>query len=63
MMLQQIDEIGVFSQLEEKGVLFLLLDGHGSRTRLLFLEYITKPETQVGGIYRCPIGDAHMASA
>jgi hypothetical protein len=46
MMLQQIDELGVFSTSEEEGVPFLLLDGHGSRTRLLFLECITKPENK-----------------
>jgi hypothetical protein len=42
-MLEEIDKYNVFPRSEEEGMPFLLLDGHGSRTRLPFLRYITNP--------------------
>ena len=45
-MLKQIDSFNLFPRSEELGVPFLLVDGHHSRTRLLFLEYITNKEHQ-----------------
>jgi hypothetical protein len=42
-MLSTIDEAGIFPRSEEDGVPFLLLDGHHSRTRLPFLNYINHP--------------------
>jgi hypothetical protein len=66
MMLQQKDDLGVFSRSEEEGVPFLLLDGHGSRTRLPFLEYITKPENRwvvcIGVSYGTHIWQVHDSS-
>lgn len=59
MMLQQIYELGVFSQSEEEGVPFLLLDGHRSRTRLPFLEYITKPENR-WVVFICVLYGTHI---
>lgn len=43
-MLNAIDSHDVFGRSENNGVPFLLLDGHGSRTRLPFLEYITNQD-------------------
>jgi hypothetical protein len=39
-MLQTIDKSGVFPRSEELGMPFLLIDGHHSRTRLPFLNYV-----------------------
>jgi hypothetical protein len=43
-MLCTIDEARVFERNDEVGIPFLLLDGHHSRTRLPFLNYINDPE-------------------
>jgi hypothetical protein len=45
-MLEQIDNFNVFPRSPEEGVPFLLVDGHHSRTRLPFLEYIVDPAHQ-----------------
>jgi hypothetical protein len=42
-MLATIDNAGIFSREEGEGVPFLLIDGHHSRTRLPFLNYINNP--------------------
>jgi hypothetical protein len=42
-MLATIDKAGIFKRTQEDGVPFLLLDGHHSRTRLPFLNYINDP--------------------
>jgi hypothetical protein len=47
-MLAQIDSFNVFPRSKEEGVPFLLVDGHHSRTRLPFLEYITDKAHEYG---------------
>jgi hypothetical protein len=42
-MLATIDKAGIFQRSEEEGIPFLLLDGHHSRTRLPFLNYVNDP--------------------
>jgi hypothetical protein len=43
-MLRTIDNAGVFPRNENDGIPFLLIDGHHSRTRLPFLNYINDPD-------------------
>jgi hypothetical protein len=43
-MLKHIDDTGIFSQSEEEGCPFLLIDGHQSRTMLPFLRYVNHPD-------------------
>jgi hypothetical protein len=43
-MLSTIDQSGIFPQNNELGMPFLLIDGHHSRTRIPFLEYINDEE-------------------
>jgi hypothetical protein len=43
-MMEKIEESKVFPRSEEFGIPFLLLDGHHSRTRLPFLEWVNHPD-------------------
>jgi hypothetical protein len=51
-MLKVIDKSGVFPRSPELGIPFLLLDGHNSRTRLPFLNYINDDNHK----WKCCIG-------
>ena len=58
-MLNELDKRTVFERFEELGVPFLLIDGHGSQTRLPFLRYINSDDTRWKYCIGVPYG-THM---
>jgi hypothetical protein len=58
-MLQAIDGLNIFKRLDAEPAPFLLLDGHGSRFDLQFLQYINCPETKWNVCIGVPYGTSY----
>ena len=58
-MLQAIDFLNIFKRLDGEPPPFLLLDGHGSRFDLQFLQYINCPETKWNVCIGVPYGTSY----